>query len=619
MLSRFFAGLWNAITSIKNAMGNLIFLLIIGLIVLTIFQTESISFPESSALVINPKGIIVEQKQAVDPLSEFLAGYENEESETLLKDVLNAIKSAETDDRIKLLVLDLSKFQGAAFSKLEEVGDALEHFKGTGKPIHAFGKSYSQSQYYLASHADQIFLDESSHQLLGGVFLTGLSVYPTYYKSLLEKLKINMHIYKAGLFKSAVEPLLRDDMSPEAKMANKVWLSQLWQEYADTITTQREISHESFAAYSDQYDVLLAKADNDPNIMAVQHNLVDDLISKREWIGQLQDIVGGTGSNFNNINLNNYLTATQSPIKTMTPGSPKIAVITAAGVIYDGERPAGEIGSKSITRLIRQAREDNSVKAIVMRIDSPGGSASASEDIRGELLLAKEAGKPIVVSMSSYATSGGYWIAANANKIFALSTTITGSIGTFVTFPTLEKIAGEYGVYTDGIGTTKLSGSLSMLRDVTPILDRALTQSVKHTYGKFISLVAEGRGKTFEDVDMIAQGRVWTAKDALNNGLIDAVGNLDDAIRSAALLADISGYEVLNLEKQRTAKEVLLHELLNSSLKTVFEVSGGQIALQADQLNTSLLSNVSKQVKEIFLMSQSAGLYSQCLECNLSL
>ncbi|MFT7685238.1 MAG: protease-4 [Candidatus Azotimanducaceae bacterium] len=619
MLRRFFAGLWDLITSVKNALGNLIFLLIIGVIVLSIFQSESVSVPESSALIINPTGVIVEQKQAVDPIAEFLSDYENEESETLLKDILIAIKSAETDDRIKLLVLDLHRFQGAAFSKLEEVGDALESFKSTGKPIYAFGKSFSQSQYYLASHANQIFLDENSHQALGGVFLTGLSVYPMYYKTALDKFKINFHIYKAGLYKSAVEPMTRDDMSPEAKLANSVWLGQLWSEYADTVTKERGISPENFAAYSDEYDVLLATANSDPNLLAVQQNLVDDLITKQEWIDQLQDIVGGTGTSFNHISLYNYLAATQSPLDTMKPGSQKIAVITASGVILDGERPAGEIGGKSLSRLIRQAREDNSVKAVVLRIDSPGGSPSASEDIRGELLRTKEAGKPVVVSMSSYAASGGYWISANANKIFALSTTITGSIGVFSTFPTFEKIANEYGIYTDGVGTTKLSGSLSALQDVNPILDSALNQSVKHTYSKFVSIVAKGRGKTFHEIDEIAQGRVWTAKDALNNGLIDAIGNLDDAINSAAMLADISDYEVLNLEKQRSNKEALIHELLNSSLKTVYEVRGKQSIQQTGIRNSSLLNTLSKQVKELMAMSQNAGLYTHCLECNISL
>jgi len=459
MLSRFFKGFWNILTGVKNAMGNILFLLVIVLIVVGISQSDSVSIPESAALVINPKGIIVEQKQAVDPLANFLSDYESEEKETLLIDILDAIKGAKTDIRIKMIVLDLHKFQGTAFSKLEEIGHALDDFKSSGKPIYAFGKSYSQSQYYIASHSDKIYLDEKSHQLLGGVFLTGLSIYPTYYKTALEKLKVNFHIYKAGQFKSAVEPFTRDDMSPETKLVNSVWLEQLWDNYANTVIKGRNIQREEFDAYSNEYDKLLGIAGNDPNLLAVQRKLVDDLITKKEWVEVLQDIVGGDGSQFNHIDLNHYLVATRPPIPTMTPGSQKIAVIIAAGTIYDGERPAGEIGSTSISKLIRQAREDDSVKAIVMRSDSPGGSASASEEIRNELLLSKEVGKPIVVSMSSYAASGGYWIASDANKIFALSTTITGSIGTFVSFPTLEKTAAEYGIYTDGIGTTNLSGS----------------------------------------------------------------------------------------------------------------------------------------------------------------
>jgi len=398
MVGRFFKGFWKIVTGMKNATGNILFLLIIVLIAATAFQSESVSVPESAALIINPTGIIVEQKKAIDPLADFLSDYEGDETETLLIDILDAIKAASTDSRIKMIVLDLRKFQGTAFSKLEEIGDALDDFKSSGKSIYTFGKSYSQSQYYLASHGDKIYLDENSHQLLGGVFLTGLSVYPTYYKSALEKLKVNFHIYKAGQFKSAVEPYMRDDMSSQAKLATSAWLEQLWDNYADTVIKGRNIQREAFDAYSNEYDELLGRAKNDPNLLAVQQKLVDDLITKKEWLELLQDIVGGKGAQFNHIDLNNYLIATRSPISTLSPGSQKVAVITAAGTIYDGERPAGEIGSKSISKLIRQARNDDSVKAIVMRIDSPGGSASASEEIRNELLLAKEAGKPIVVA-----------------------------------------------------------------------------------------------------------------------------------------------------------------------------------------------------------------------------
>lgn len=613
MLGRFFKGFWGILTGVKNATGNVLFILIIGLIIVGIFQSESVSVPESAALIINPKGIIVEQKQAIDPLTQFLSDYENEETETRLIDILDAIETASTDPKIKIIVLDLHKFQGTAFSKLEEIGDALDKFKSSGKSIYAFGKSYSQGQYYLASHSDKIYIDESSQQLLGGVFLTGLSVYPTYYKSALEKLKINFHIYKAGKFKSAVEPYIRDDMSPEAKLANRVWLEQLWDNYADTVMKGRDIQREEFDAYTNEYDELLGIAGNDPNLLAVQQKLVDDLISKQEWVELLQDIVGGKGSKFNHIDLNHYLSATRPPIPTMTPGSQKIAVITAAGPIYDGERPAGEIGSKSLSKLIRQAREDDSVKAIVMRIDSPGGSVSASEEIRNELLLAKETGKPIVVSMSSYAASGGYWIATDANKIFAISTTITGSIGAFASFPTFEKTAAEYGIHTDGVGTTKLSGSLSILRDVSPILDRSLRRAVEHTYGKFIKLVADSRNMSIDEVDAIAQGRVWTANDALDHGLIDAIGGLQDAIESAALLADVGDYEVLYLEKQLSTKEALIHEILNSSLETLFEVTGG---LDLNQFSLGHLA--SKQFRHLLEMSQSPGIYSQCFECTVT-
>ncbi|HIG44161.1 MAG: signal peptide peptidase SppA [bacterium] len=617
MLGRILKGTWNAITAAKNATFNLIFLLVVFSILVGIFSSDSPSIPDSAAIVINPTGIIVEQKQAIDPVAQFMSGYDKEDAETLLKDILDAIDAAAADERIKVLVLDLSRLKGAGFSKLEEIGYALERFRQADKPVYAFARSYSQEQYYLATHASEIYIDEQSQQMFGGVFLTGFGVYPTYFKSALEKFKINFHVYKAGKYKSAVEPYERDSMSPEAKLANLNWLEVLWSKYAQTVVSNREISLDDFNRYTNNYDTLLGNARNDPNLLAVQHGLVDDILTRIEWFDMLKDIVGEDGKSYNRITFQDYLSATRPPIPILNPASDKIAVITASGTIYDGERSAGEIGGDTIARLIQKARNDVSVKALVLRVDSPGGSPSASEQIRSELALTQSQGKPVVISMGSYAASGGYWIAASANKIFAASTTITGSIGVFSMIPTFAQAAAEFGVYTDGVGTTKLSSSMNLLNEINPAFDRTVQKSVEFTYRNFVNLVADGRDMQPNQVHSLAQGRVWAATDALKNGLIDALGGLNDAIDSAALLADVGSYEILYLEQTLTAKEKLFSEILNSSLETIHYSIYGASGTESSLKNLAMLNPMSSDLGDFFKLSQKPGIYTQCLDCRL--
>ncbi len=496
-------------------------------------------------------------------------------------------------------------------SKLEEIGNALDEFRReSGKPILAFAPSYSQSQYYLASHADKIYLNEQSFQSFGGVFLTGLGIYPIHFKSAMDKLKVQFHVFRVGQYKGAVEPFTRDDMSPESKEANRQWLGVLWNEYTDTVVNNRDITPAAFDRYTNEYDALLGEAGNDPARLAVTQGLVDDLVGQEEWVDIMRDAAGKSGADYTRIGFRDYLRITRPPIPDISPAANKIAVITAKGTIYDGEQPSGNIGSDSISRLIKQAREDKSVKALVLRIDSPGGSASASEQIRAELEMTRNDGKPVVVSMSSYAASGGYWISATANRIFALTTTVTGSIGTFILFPTFEQSLSEIGINTDGVGTTALSGSLDASQPLNPVLERTLQRSIRHTYSKFINLVADGRDMDPQTVDRIAQGRVWSGKTAVQNGLVDAIGNLQDAIDSAAVLADVSDYEVIRLEKGLTTRQRLLRELLGGGLRVLHGVTGG---IAGDWHGS--LARLSSEMTDIVKMSKEPGLYLQCLHC----
>lgn len=606
----FFGGLWRIITAAKNFTVNLIFLLFVALILAAIFAGDKIQMADSTALVIDPSGALVEQKRMVDPVSRFLSNYD-QEPETLFRDIMVAIDDGAEDPRVKALVLRLDGMAGAPMSMLEELGARLGAFKQTGKPVYAFGPSYTQSQYYLAAHADHVYLDKHSFTSFGGVFMTGLGIYPTYFKSALDKMKVKLHVFRTGEYKSAVEPYIRDNMSDEAREANLAWIGELWSGYADTIVTNRGIERDQFDHYTNQFDEVLGEADNDPLTLAIDSGLVDELVSRDEFDRRLGVLVGETSSKANQIGFRDYLTLTRPPIPVVDPIAEKIAVITAKGTILDGEQPPGDIGGDTISRLIEQARNDDTVKAIVLRVDSPGGSASASERIRSELELTQTNGKPVVVSMSGYAASGGYWISATANKIFAQESTVTGSIGTFIVFPTFAEALGEFGVYSDGVGTTNLSGALDPFRTMNPVLERTLQRSVYNTYSKFIKLVARGRNMTPDDVDSIAQGRVWTGRKALELGLIDGIGSLEDAIESAALLADVADFDVLYLEQELSPRQRLINQALNSSLESVHAAGGGVWT------GFSTIERLSQDMKTLVTMSKAPGVYLQCVYCKV--
>jgi protease-4 len=620
MITRFFRAIWNFITAAKQTTGNLIFIAIVAFIIVSIFAVDTPTIPTSAALIISPTGNIVEQKQFVDPVAKLITGNEGNDTETRLRDILDAITEATHDERIKIIVLQLDRLNGASFSRLEEIGNALDNFKAAGKSVYAYGKSYGQTQYYLASHADEVFLERDANQMFGGVFLPGLGVYPTYFKAALDKLDITYNVYKAGRYKGAVEPYLRDDMSPDAKRANQAWLDALWDKYTRTVVTHRDISAETFKQYTHQYETILSEVNNDAVKAAINYNLVDGTLSNKEWNTLLTDIVGsqanGKGKTFQQISFKNYLSIVRPPMPAISTAESKVAVITASGVIYDGTRPAGDIGSDSTVKLIRQARLDESVKAVVLRVDSPGGSATAADQIRKELVRTQAAGKPVVVSMGSYATSGGYWIAAEADKIYAAETTITGSIGVVATIPSFEKVADKFGVSSDGVGTTPLSGSINVLQGIDPIYDKIIQNSITSTYQRFISLVSTGRKMSLEQADTLAQGRAWVATDALQHGLIDAIGDLNDAIESAAILAEISQYDTLDIQQSLSPQELLMQEILNNTT-SLAETMGLSSSAYFSLPGIGSLSKLQTDVEQLLEMSDTPGIYLRCLECQL--
>jgi protease-4 len=544
-----FRAMWHGLTLLRRAVFNLIFLFILLVVAVALLQEEGIQVPEGSALILSPAGVVVDQVSYIDPLSTVLAD-DAAPRETLLAEMIDAIDGAAKDNRIRMLVIQTDAMQHAGLSKLQELAAAIERFRAAGKPVVAIGDSFSQDQYWLAAQADRILMNP-----LGEVLIQGYGVYGTYFRQALDKLDINVHVFRVGAYKSAVEPFLRDDMSDDVRRNHLVWLNSLWQQYRDSTGARRHIAPEKFDEYANNLDKVLAATQGDAGRAALEWKLVDALMSREEINQELIAQVGEDDEGwFNAIDFRDYLTAHKH---LPAVGKPKIGVIVGSGMILDGEQRNGLIGGDTLAGLLRQARLDDDVKAVVLRVDSEGGSAFAAEIIRREVLALKAAGKPLVVSMGSIAASGGYWIAADADEVWATPATITGSIGIFGVFPTVEDSLARLGVHTDGVGTTAIADAFRIDRPVSPAVATALQSTLDAGYQRFLHIVASGRDMPVEAVDKVAQGQIWSGADAQRLGLVDKLGGLDDAIRAAAGLADLKDYTEQLIKPPLTPQELL--------------------------------------------------------------
>lgn len=560
-----FRSLWRLLNFTRLMLVNLLFLIVVLVIAFSLNQSETPDTPIEGALTLNLAGVLVEQRTQTDPTVQLLRQMEKSDdqpSEIVLSDLLWAIKSAGEDDRIKALVIKPQGLQGASLSKLQEVASAIDAFKESGKPVIAMADYYSQGAYLLAAHADHVLLNQS-----GAVLIEGFGVYQTYFKSALEKLNVTPHVFKVGTYKSFVEPYTRDEMSPESKEANQRWLDQLWQSYVTDVAEQREIEPDAVAPDKDHFLELLRKAGGNAASYALDNGLVDQLATRDEMTQAVIKEVGESEDHgWKGVGLKEYLAAI--PEQYPQSGKDEVGLITASGAIMDGVQPAGTIGGDSLAELLAEARRDELVKAVVLRVDSPGGSAFAAEQIRAELLALKQAGKPVVISMGSYAASGGYWISADADKIFASPTTLTGSIGVFGMFATIDKALSQYGVHTDGVGTTDFVG-VGLTRALPEHVGQAIQLSVEDTYQRFVGLVGKGRGLSPEEAEKAAEGRVWTGQDAKELGLVDEFGNLDDALKAAAELANLKSWQVTPIAPEESARDKFLRELFDSSAQAL--------------------------------------------------
>ena len=574
---RILKGAWGAIDATRRVTINLLFLLIVIVLLAAVFSKDGPNIAEKTALVVAPEGQLVEQLTArsFEQMLEEVQGTAT--PETLLKDVIDSIEAARDDDRIQVLVLNLSAFSGARLTKLQDAGEAISNFKTSGKKVVAVADEYTQDAYYLAAHADEII----THKM-GAIILEGFGRYRMYYKEGIDKLGLDVHIFKVGTYKSAVEPYLRNDMSEYAREANEEWLGDLWQIYLDDVAAARGTTPERLNEYAFEFPRLMAEANGDSARAALDFGLADLALTRVEMREHLIKLVGEDQKthSYNKIAFSDYLKTLDDDRFGRKAKGDRIGIIVARGTILDGTQPAGKIGGDSTAALIRQARNDENVKAIVLRVDSGGGSAFASEVIRRECEKARAEGKPVIASMGSVAASGGFWISTSSDQIWAYPSTITGSIGIFGMLPTYQRPLAEYlGIRVDGVSTAPLAG-VRPDRELPAEVGDVIQGMIEHGYREFLQRVADSRGMTTEEVDQVAQGRVWSGTDAYELGLVDHLGDLDDAIAAAAELAGLGDdYAVSYIEKEEKFKDKVMRELLAEAVDPTEQKASGASAL----------------------------------------
>ena len=533
------------------------------------------------------------------------------ESETLVRDIIEALDAAASDSRITHLLLDTDYMAGAGLSKLEEISSALVRFKQSGKPIIAVADDYGQQQYYLAAHADEILLNP-----LGSVLITGFASYRSYYKEALDKLRVKVHIFRVGDFKSAVEPYMGNSMSTGVKEERRAMIDELWQFYSSQIENLRGLPTGAINDYTNNLHTKLRSANGDSAMLAQQQGLVDQVASRTQMLKYLNEVIPTTDGEFNSINLKGYLShVRREQLISAAAKEHRIALVVAKGTIMDGEQPEGSVGGDTLAGIFADLRKDENVKAVVLRVDSPGGSAFASEVIRDAMAATRAEGVPIVVSMGSVAASGGYWIATEADRVLALSTTITGSIGVYGIVPTVERSMEALGIYSDGVSTADISGIMQLDRAMTPQAETVFQAGVDNIYTQFLALVAEARNSTPAEVHEIAQGRVWTGEQALELGLVDQLGDLNEAVKVAAELANLADYMVDYRRKPLSAYEQLLLSMSSSA--------GTSLAnLDIETKDSWLPDLLSRQAKTLVQplqaldnLSDPRGMYLFCDQC----
>ncbi|ENJ3654223.1 signal peptide peptidase SppA [Salmonella enterica] len=607
-IAGFFKWTWRVLNFVREMVLNLffIFLVLVGVgIWMQIGNGSNSEQTARGALLLDISGVIVDKPSTnhrLGALGRQLFGASSDRlQENSLFDIVNAIRQAKDDRNITGIVLDLKNFTGADQPSMRYIGKALREFRDSGKPVFAVGENYSQGQYYLASFANKIWLSPQGQVDLHGFATNGL-----YYKTLLDKLKVSTHVFRVGTYKSAVEPFIRDDMSPAAREADSRWIGELWQNYLHTVSANRQISPQQLFPGAQAIIDGLTSVGGDTAKYALDHKLVDALASSADVEKALTKQFGWskTENNYRAISYYDY------SLKTPSDTGGTIAVIFANGAIMDGEETPGNVGGDTTASQIRDARLDPKVKAIVLRVNSPGGSVNASEVIRAELAAAKAAGKPVVVSMGGMAASGGYWISTPANYIVASPSTLTGSIGIFGVINTVENSLSSIGVHSDGVSTSPLA-DISMTKALSPEVQQMMQLSIEYGYKRFITLVADARKRTPEQIDKIAQGHVWTGEDAKANGLVDSLGDFDDAVAKAAELAKLKQWHLDYYQDEPTVLDMVMDSMTGSVRAMLPEAI--QAMLPAPLVSAA--NTVKAEGDKLAAFNDPQNRYAFCLTC----
>lgn len=607
-IAGFFKWTWRVLNFVREMVLNLffIFLVLVGVgIWMQIGNGSNSEQTARGALLLDISGVIVDKPSTnhrLGALGRQLFGASSDRlQENSLFDIVNAIRQAKDDRNITGIVLDLKNFTGADQPSMRYIGKALREFRDSGKPVFAVGENYSQGQYYLASFANKIWLSPQGQVDLHGFATNGL-----YYKTLLDKLKVSTHVFRVGTYKSAVEPFIRDDMSPAAREADSRWIGELWQNYLHTVSANRQISPQQLFPGAQAIIDGLTSVGGDTAKYALDHKLVDALASSADVEKALTKQFGWskTENNYRAISYYDY------SLKTPADTGGTIAVIFANGAIMDGEETPGNVGGDTTASQIREARLDPKVKAIVLRVNSPGGSVNASEVIRAELAAARAAGKPVVVSMGGMAASGGYWISTPANYIVASPSTLTGSIGIFGVINTVENSLSSIGVHSDGVSTSPLA-DISMTKALSPEVQQMMQLSIEYGYKRFITLVADARKRTPEQIDKIAQGHVWTGEDAKANGLVDSLGDFDDAVAKAAELAKLKQWHLDYYQDEPTVLDMVMDSMTGSVRAMLPEAI--QAMLPAPLVSAA--NTVKAEGDKLAAFNDPQNRYAFCLTC----
>ncbi|EFT8694139.1 signal peptide peptidase SppA [Salmonella enterica] len=607
-IAGFFKWTWRVLNFVREMVLNLffIFLVLVGVgIWMQIGNGSNSEQTARGALLLDISGVIVDKPSTnhrLGALGRQLFGASSDRlQENSLFDIVNAIRQAKDDRNITGIVLDLKNLTGADQPSMRYIGKALREFRDSGKPVFAVGENYSQGQYYLASFANKIWLSPQGQVDLHGFATNGL-----YYKTLLDKLKVSTHVFRVGTYKSAVEPFIRDDMSPAAREADSRWIGELWQNYLHTVSANRQISPQQLFPGAQAIIDGLTSVGGDTAKYALDHKLVDALASSADVEKALTKQFGWskTENNYRAISYYDY------SLKTPADTGGTIAVIFANGAIMDGEETPGNVGGDTTASQIRDARLDPKVKAIVLRVNSPGGSVNASEVIRAELAAARATGKPVVVSMGGMAASGGYWISTPANYIVASPSTLTGSIGIFGVINTVENSLSSIGVHSDGVSTSPLA-DISMTKALSPEVQQMMQLSIEYGYKRFITLVADARKRTPEQIDKIAQGHVWTGEDAKANGLVDSLGDFDDAVAKAAELAKLKQWHLDYYQDEPTVLDMVMDSMTGSVRAMLPEAI--QAMLPAPLVSAA--NTVKAEGDKLAAFNDPQNRYAFCLTC----